>query len=54
MPTLIYRTSGKKIKKPLPSIDEKIYKLLIATGSTPKEAKNRLKLINLTHQHGTN
>lgn len=50
MPTLIFRTSGRKVKKPLPSIDEKIYHLLIATGCTPKEAKNRLKFINLTNQ----
>lgn len=48
MPTLIFRTSGRKIKRPQPTTDEKIYNLLIATGSTPKEAANHIKFINLT------
>lgn len=51
MPTLIFRTSGRKIKRPQPTTSEKIYNLSIQTGSTPKEAANRLKLINLTNQN---
>lgn len=51
MPTLIFRTSGRKIKRPQPTTSEKIYNLLIQTGSTPREAANRLKYINLTNQN---
>jgi len=50
MPTLIFRTSGRKIKRQ-PTTTDKIYNLLIQLGSTPKEAANRLKLINLTNQN---
>lgn len=50
MPTLVFRTSGRKIKRPQPTTTEKIYNLLIQTGSTPKEAANRLKFINLTNK----
>lgn len=51
MPTLIFRSTGRKIKRPQPTTSEKIYNLLIQTGSTPKEAANRIKLINLRTQN---
>jgi hypothetical protein len=47
MTTLVFRTSGRKIKKQPPTAEQRIYNLLIATGSTPKEARNRIKFLQI-------
>ncbi len=46
MPTLIFRTSGRKVKKPQPSTTDKIIQKMQQLNYSAQEIKNRLKLID--------
>ncbi|MCA2654871.1 MAG: hypothetical protein IM591_16380 [Chitinophagaceae bacterium] len=46
MPTLIFRTSGRKVKRPQPTTTDKIIEKMKQLSYTPQEIKNRLKLID--------
>lgn len=50
MPTLVFRTSGRKVKRPQPTTTDKIIEKMKQLSYTPQEIKNRLKLINARTQ----
>jgi hypothetical protein len=50
MPTLIFRTSGRKVKRPHPTTTDKIIQKMQQLNYSAKEIKNRLKLINARTQ----
>jgi hypothetical protein len=54
MPTLIFRTSGRKVKRPQPTATEKIIQKMQQLNYSAKEIKNRLKLIEARSQVLTN
>jgi len=54
MPTLIFRTSGRKVKRPQPTTTEKIIQKMQQLNYSAKEIKNRLKLIEARSQVLTN
>jgi hypothetical protein len=54
MPTLIFRTSGRKVKRPHPTTTEKIIQKMQQLNYSAQEIKNRLKLIDARSQVLTN
>lgn len=47
MATLIFRTSGRKIKRPQPTTTEKIIQKMQQLNYSAQEIKNRLRLIEI-------
>ena len=50
MPTLIFRTSGRKVKRPQPTTTDKITEKMKQLSYTQQEIKNRLKLMEAKTQ----
>jgi hypothetical protein len=50
MPTLIFRTSGRKVKRPQPSTTDKIIQKMQQLNYSAQDIKNRLKLIEARTQ----